>query len=531
MSSEDCSKVLLIPIVNTIAHLGSRLSYSPVQTNCIDQDISLAKCIWLHGGLFFPNASISFQPSTNDVDQAEESMKGTDTLGSFGVQGGINDFPISIIKEPTFTMGPALGIGPSSTILKTLLNRGLIVSNTWGYRAGLDTTSNITTIFGDLILGGYDSTVFLSSSGSIDFPLQVNSKCPSGMIVPLSGLTIDLIDGTEPSLLDGHALQACLCIHCKFLIEVPRGPYLQRFEELIGAISIGDSHGYYEGTALFPTNNTYLGGFKIEISNELILQIPHHLVVGPERILEDKGTFSLNKNVSNVLIKESKSESKMVVLGELFFSSVYLLVDYDRRIFSLISFSDHNSPLIPVAILRREDGIDECRELLGTSSSTEGDMLVTATSMSTSPSSATNTSSSGLNKTKVQTMPLGVRMSIGFGLTLAFVLIGLTILAWRKRRSRNIESGKDPIPGLIPTQELYGEVTPEVQGDIHLTQEMVGSGDLILEMADRGALAPELAERQTPIQERHASSSTSATQHELAGKLNIVYELPPGGRS
>lgn len=105
----------------------------------------------------------------------------------------------------------ALGVGRGSTLLDTLVSRGDIASKTYSFWEGWTGAQAQHQMDGNLILGGYDAAKI--DGKNITLPFITDYHCPGGYIVTISDIKMNLLNGSNPSILGpsaGSALRACI---------------------------------------------------------------------------------------------------------------------------------------------------------------------------------------------------------------------------------------------------------------------------------------------------------------------------------
>ena len=107
-----------------------------------------------------------------------------------------------------------LGIGRNSTLLNTLFSAGAIASRTWSYWHGWAGAESQHQIDGNLTVGGYDAAKTLGTNVTLPFTNSEPENCPSGYIVTITEIKMNLKNGSSPSILGasnkGSAMRACV---------------------------------------------------------------------------------------------------------------------------------------------------------------------------------------------------------------------------------------------------------------------------------------------------------------------------------
>ena len=190
-------------------------------TACPESDTQLACSVRLGGILDKERSSSWWSASSFDALKTAHEWFPYDAADIPGIETmrinsslTLSNFPIGI-----FSFGIArdstpiqlLGLGRNSTLLNRLSSAGLIASRTWGYYQGWTGAETQHQLDGSLVLGGYDEAKTIGQSTNISFSDDIN--CPSGLLVTVRGIKMNLLNGTELSIFGssaGSAMNACL---------------------------------------------------------------------------------------------------------------------------------------------------------------------------------------------------------------------------------------------------------------------------------------------------------------------------------
>ena len=150
-------------------------------------------------------------------------MFGTDTLqlnATFSLKG----FTFGINRNTAYATH-AIGLARNSTLLSTLLSAKLIASRTWSVSWGLTGADTTSQMDGNLVFGGYDaartSSVNLTTRISgVQNQIGNSSECRTAIVVTVTALTMNLVDGSNQDILEGSPMQMCIDPSCS-LITLP----------------------------------------------------------------------------------------------------------------------------------------------------------------------------------------------------------------------------------------------------------------------------------------------------------------------
>lgn len=122
----------------------------------------------------------------------------------------IPEFPISI--ERIDTQGFSLiGLGSNSSFISALYDAGAIASKTWSLAWGWTGITAAHQMDGNMVFGGYDAAK--SQGPNTTSRIVYQEQCPSGLVVTITDITLNLKNGSNPSILGsghGSAMQACV---------------------------------------------------------------------------------------------------------------------------------------------------------------------------------------------------------------------------------------------------------------------------------------------------------------------------------
>lgn len=207
-------------------------------------------CIIREGGRFdrkqsstfvaYPNASAPGMSSIPASDININDTSGTDIL-IFDPTTSLPEFPIGIYRSSRqYIEGPhinRLGVAPDSSIIRALVESETIASHTFGYYRGPDWPSTSTIADGSLVLGGYD----LAKTRGPNQTFQMNHHdCPCGLKVTVSGMTMNLKNGTNTSIIGpelGAGYGACIYLS-DFATSIPQDLWF-RFLNVSGSTETG----------------------------------------------------------------------------------------------------------------------------------------------------------------------------------------------------------------------------------------------------------------------------------------------------
>ncbi|KAK3900292.1 hypothetical protein C8A05DRAFT_36076 [Staphylotrichum tortipilum] len=239
-----------------------------------------------------------------------------------------------------------LGLALGSVLLQTLKDQDLIAARSFSIDAGSQSIQFPRR--GSLVLGGYDRASYVASSYR-EYPVnsgRVGERyCPLQVPVTqinMTGIRVDPRTGEE------HTISSVI------LTRSSNTPFcLEPYDNLFRLPStkpvtdwFADVTGWNDGLATVKEYSSKLvdlepglvfsskapsfdGSMTIEVSGDMVVEIPLYELWRPLRGLDAHGTYQLNNNYTELQIYAAEGEGDAAVLGKAFLSQVYLFVDYD----------------------------------------------------------------------------------------------------------------------------------------------------------------------------------------------------------
>ena len=184
------------------------------------------QCTARFGGLFDENISSTWHrfdnltapgfhnvTNTDESDTSRASFTGTDDI-QFGTDQSINDFAFGLDHGGTLSSGASLstlGLGFNSNLLDTLYSAKMIQARTWSMFQGWSGAEASQQMDGSIIFGGYDEAKV--TGRNVTLPIQYETQCASGFIMPITNIVMNLKNGSSPSILGSSrasSLKACI---------------------------------------------------------------------------------------------------------------------------------------------------------------------------------------------------------------------------------------------------------------------------------------------------------------------------------
>ena len=304
-------------------------------------------CINARGLLFNPNSSSTWSQygfyalgAEQNVGSTGSARYGNDTV-TLGIEGsGGPTLPNQIVaaySTDDFYLG-FFGVNPSSTnftqqeqgipsYMTTLKNQNLIPSLSFGYTAG--NKYRLKQVLGSLTLGGVDSGRFIPNNLSIPFAPQQGRS----LLVGIQSISSVGQDGTTNNLLPSGIMALIDSTEAQIWLPVEA---CQAFEKAFG-LTYNETNGLYlvddalhtrlqaQNTSVtFTLGSTASGGETVSIT------LPYNSF----DLLLTPPAANLTSSTKYFPLRRATNDSQYT-LGRTFLQESYLIVDWERRNFSI----------------------------------------------------------------------------------------------------------------------------------------------------------------------------------------------------
>ncbi|EME38346.1 hypothetical protein DOTSEDRAFT_75779 [Dothistroma septosporum NZE10] len=316
------------------------------------ENTTKAQCLSQRGGFYDPASSTS---AKGGLDVSEASGSPSDTEGIIDgphiwfsrwttdkLQLGnitLEDFPIGMAGLDfggRLDTQANIGLGQNSTFLQALKDDGKISSRTWSYWPGIDSATASAARDGQIVFGGYDAAKATGPNVTqrLGTPTQ---SCPSGMSVIVTGMQLDFPNGTQADILAPSTFSACLQVDFPFVMTTPFNPYYERFMNMTLTAPFNNSLGIHWFDPVFDPHEVYAGGLTVSLSNGFGVTILNDVLVVPDQYVGPSGALETNQSQSALLIGSLNqvNANDVPIIGKEFFSSAYLMIDYDAGTYTL----------------------------------------------------------------------------------------------------------------------------------------------------------------------------------------------------
>ncbi|EUC41383.1 hypothetical protein COCMIDRAFT_40423 [Bipolaris oryzae ATCC 44560] len=300
---------------------------------CADS-YSSGACVTFRGG--------AYDAWKSSTDKSVSSRK--DNTLSFGINTSISSFGFGIPKQhlsQAFTSQSQLSLGKNSSFLQALVSAGNIGTKVYSIFWELVGGPAEKQSRGSLVLGGVDRSLISNPNDNFTASRFRGGRC-----------------GTA-------AIQACISPRSAGLMTLPLS-YYDNFKLITGGTPPDNRTearsldiNYF--TMLFEPSNVYYGGLTIQLPNSISLKIPNTELVVPDTYIASNSAVQTNTSVRNVVINslQSYNGNDLPVLGRLFMSSAYTMVNQEAGRFSVWQANTGSRTLDVVAVDKQNNMISE----------------------------------------------------------------------------------------------------------------------------------------------------------------------------
>lgn len=138
----------------------------------------------------------------------------------------ITDLPIGTVlydwNEQGYESQMIIGLGPESTIIKSLLTDKKIASDSFSFFWGETGGTASAQSDGQLVIGGYDRAKI--KGDGLTLPLKPSADCETGLLITINDMSLAFVNGTTASLFDPYKVdpfEACIYPHWPTLMRIP----------------------------------------------------------------------------------------------------------------------------------------------------------------------------------------------------------------------------------------------------------------------------------------------------------------------
>ncbi|KAG8161317.1 hypothetical protein KVR01_009581 [Diaporthe batatas] len=355
------------------------------------------------------------------------------------------DFPLTQAKsdwnEEAYHALMVIGLGGNSSILNVLKNSDKILTRTYSFFYGFLGGRTSTRANGQMVFGGYDASK-VSGQGSEHSLATAETKCPSKLVVIVTGMALRFANGTETNIFgtsDSSALAVCIDPNLPTAMRMPFNPYFNNWMTATdnSIFSMNRSLGLFYYNMRYPANTpAYDGDLLITLDTGLTVTLTNDNLVQPHTYIDqDTGDLIVDDDMSepDLLIDSEQdiNENDMATFGSLFFQAAYMAVNLDTGKFTLWAANTNSSS---TADFRALDADHE--EV--TSWCEAGDKDVQSNSTASDPTTSSVSSATAAADDSGGGLSTGATVGIAIGVAIgAFAIIGGLVLWIRSRKRRS----------------------------------------------------------------------------------------------
>jgi len=250
----------------------------------------------------------------------------------------VENHPVTVLSDSTSNQDPffdsaSLGLGPSSTLLKQLVNTGKIGRNVVGLYLGTAYPRAGGSENGSAVLGGYDAGRIVGEAH--EYP-QVDMPTPhaSPFKVHIKQMSLVTEDGSSIGLLTDEGFDGYITTS-QYAMELPH-PVLSRLNTALGGSPTNDAENVLQLSGGFNGNLTVTldDGYDITFPSEWVSNA------------SNRTPFSASTLSSNY----TSDETRYLAFGTAFLHHLYMTIDYDAATFSLANVKMYNNYVQPQSL-------------------------------------------------------------------------------------------------------------------------------------------------------------------------------------
>ncbi|KAL8651016.1 MAG: hypothetical protein Q9226_004899 [Calogaya cf. arnoldii] len=302
--------------------------------DCVSQ--SNSSCVGSKGGVFDSSKSSTFvvslknrwNGSATDSEAATGAYVYFNDVIDFQANGTVLGYPL--VQNSDLISGPEAGLplGQNSSFLAAVTRARVAPSSVWGLDAG---DRSLSPRDGKLVVGGYDASRIAGELTTFPLGAWANQQ-PCPLQVTVSDVLYLAPDGKNYPLAAMPPTGVTACIE----------PQQQRFTFLPTMVrnfaSLTAYSRAYPGL-VFPTEFRPTGALHIRLDNGYNTTIPNDHLFNPKRGSDQNGQYVVTN--SSILetgigynVDDADSDVQLI-LGGLFLTYNYLVVDYDNNQFQM----------------------------------------------------------------------------------------------------------------------------------------------------------------------------------------------------
>ncbi|KAK3317024.1 hypothetical protein B0H66DRAFT_593094 [Apodospora peruviana] len=285
--------------------------------------ITFDQCRARRGGIFDWPVTSPHQDILNSDDEMDDDLGALHSSLRLGGTTVTTWLQVEKIESGQEYLSSHFGLAYRSALLEDLMNSAHIGSRSWDLDVG---SQGAFPRQGSLVLGGYDTSA--PNEGAVSYPLPKNPIDSSSRLLQtrIASMVLRSVGGTTDVEL-AHDLPACIEPYYRplYLPEEIYREFMSMHESLRELLA--ELH------------------FQNKLVADLIAEFFACYRTGrPLHSLAPDGSTTIDPEFTEIAIRREPTDRKIVTLGRVFLSQVYLFVDYETGKFALSSRLNHILP-------------------------------------------------------------------------------------------------------------------------------------------------------------------------------------------
>jgi hypothetical protein len=257
------------------------------------------------------------------------------------------ELPVEVWSNKSHTVESTnksfLSLGPHSSFTSSLLRLGKIPSKLTGYYHGSRSIEKATD--GELIVGGWDRARINGSMVNYTIA-KYRMDIPCSLVVKVKAFTLGNHEGSFPILDPGTERLACID-PMQNAFTLPSDLFA-RWANVTRLPLNSAPHGPLDYQTYPKANEDLIGSLSIELEGGYTTEIPHHELVTQQRgpLMSENGAYTVDSNATTIMSAVNMGpvdygDDFGILLGGVFLSNNYLIIDWDNGVFRLAPVTDH----------------------------------------------------------------------------------------------------------------------------------------------------------------------------------------------
>ncbi|KAF2023807.1 hypothetical protein EK21DRAFT_80075 [Setomelanomma holmii] len=445
-------------------------------------------CATYRGGLYDRSISQTEKDTANQISHTFDDTIANWTRDDITLEDNSvlpqYEFALRTGNNNPFTSIGEIGLGRSSSFLKTLSENKNISSRSYSFFTGTEVTTQSRD--GSFTLGGFDQAL-IAKGTNVTSPFVADAKCKEGIIVTLTSLSLQTSDGKTQDAWENLAdLRVCVIAATSNIMTIPV-EYWDPIQSIMGvernSFRNGTAETQYYNTTLIKPSPNYSGNMSIVINSAMTVDIPNEQLIFGEHYIDTKGFVQAKTDINQIPIARiNPGDGMMPRLGGQFFSNAYLIVNHDKNEFTIApTVAKSTTPKI-MAFDTANNCIAPIEAAVASGSPTPSS--TGSSSPKASDGSNANNSSQSTASKKSSKLGGGAIAGIVIGVLAGIAIVAIAaFILWRRKRRAGPKLNELPAYG-APTEkyayrdasEMYAENGHELGHERGFAHELDGAG-------------------------------------------------------